>query len=229
MKNFIFRVFFLICAIIFIAEGAALFAARYWRLSQSDIEAFYAVLLKALRMSDITLAIAAGFLVIGFIFLITVIRIGAKRMKPIVVKNKNGVLYIHVEAVRDFVNQALVELDQYLSMSNFKTNVHNKGKWIYINVRAISNGLTPIREEITRLETVIKNHVTEVFGIRHIKINFHIKDININTKAKRPKEELSRKGEALKEAPLIERGLSAQREDELITSEDMAEVISGAE
>ncbi len=175
MKNFIVKLFSLICAVIFLSQSAVLFLIWSGRVSLRDIIDFGNSLLQTSRHADILAGSAIAFLSIGLIFFYRAMK-RTVRLKAIVVKNKGEIVRIPVNTVRDFVYQ-IIEKNPYLKEPNVV--IHKKGKWIYINVLCAYTGETPVQEEINTLKEILRGEIGRVFGFSYLKIDFQLEGIRI--------------------------------------------------
>jgi len=170
--------------IVFLFEGAVLLMVRLGYFSAEQVIVFYSRVLGTKSMLDVTLGVAAVFLLFGLFTAFLAWR-SPRRMKYIAVKDKNGLLSIPVDTVGDFVGQALTLLDQYSSMSDFDTTVNKRGKWVYIDIRATVTDAVPIKQEINRIKETIKEQIVRVFEFPYVKIEFHVKGVDFSRGAKK--------------------------------------------
>ncbi|MEE8359458.1 MAG: hypothetical protein V3S04_00865 [Candidatus Omnitrophota bacterium] len=194
MKNLITRFFLFLLAVVSIAESAVFFMARYRYLSLKSVALFYKRFLQTPWMLDFTLGFAIGFLAVGIIFSYLAFR-KTGRPKSIVVKDRNGILHIPVDTIKDFVDRALDILDQYSSLSDFETTIDKKGKCIYIYIVS-TTGAVPIHREIHRIREALRAEIARVFEFPHFKVDFLIKGITVEQKAEVSGPQQDRKGEA---------------------------------
>lgn len=200
MKTLITRIFFFILAAVCIAESGVFFLARSRYFSLNSVTSFYSRLLETPRMLDFALGAAIGFLAFGLIFLYLTFR-SAGHTKSIVVKGRDGMLRIPVSAIGNFVEQALNILDQYSSLSDFRTTINKKGKWVYISIATAITGGVPVQQEIRRIKGALREEIARVFEFPYFKIDFLVKSVNIEQKKREfgPREELKEEGQITEE------------------------------
>ena len=177
MKTFFIKILLFVCAVVAIAEGMFFFLVAFKRIYPQDIISFYALVLQTPKYLNVTLGFSAGFLLLGFVLLAVVFR-GSRTQKAILIKDKGETLRIPIDAVSDFANQ-LLHQNPYIS--DYDTAINSKGKWLYVDISFVSNDAFPINQGVSEIRAMLRDELTRVFAFDHLRINFQMKNISINS------------------------------------------------
>ena len=180
MKTFLIKLFSLVCAAVFIFESMVLFAVRYGRILPKDAISFYTFVLRTPRALDATLGFAIGFLCAGLIFLSVAFR-RTRKQKIILIKENGETLRIPMDVVKDFISQIL---GQNRHMSEFDTKIHNKRKWLFIDIFPVFNNDVAVRQQVNQMREDLKEQIEYAFELNRCKVNFQLKGINAATAKK---------------------------------------------
>ena len=175
MKNFFIRILLFICSLVAFAEGVLFFMITFGRISSQGVISFYTYILQIPETFNVTLGFGIGYSFLGFVLLRGVLRYG-KKQKLIIIREKEEILCIPSEGVREVVDQIL---EQTPSVSDFDTRIANKGERLYLNISLAFNSAVSVRQEINRMRKVLKDEIGRIFEFSHLEFNFQIKSIGI--------------------------------------------------
>ncbi len=225
MKNFIIKIFFLICALIFIGESLVLFFIRFGNISSEQVNYYYSMLFQ-LPMSMRVLSIfAALFLWLSCIFFINVFRKNSTP-KEVIIKDRGELLRIPVTTIEDLVRQIASMNTHFDNIEMFITNSSNIVK---INISCTYSGFKSVKEEVSELKEILRGEINRVLDLHRVIINFYLDGIKVRHVTQDP----DNKGDFLEtvydsDAPQDdEEDLEANDEEEV--SEDSSEELETEE
>ncbi|MEE8423999.1 MAG: hypothetical protein V3S49_05605 [Thermodesulfobacteriota bacterium] len=129
---------------------------------------------------------------------------------------------IPLDTIKDFVDQIL---SQSPCMIDFDTVISNAGGWININIFSSFKQVVPIRQEVDRMRVILKQEIERVFGFTHFKINFQMKNINIDQSRNSFSSEFAKEEQVENETVSLEHVLTPEKGKESENENMIEEVI----
>jgi len=174
MKNFFIKLFFYVSFVVFTFEGLILTLMAAGRLSVTRIELFLASFASH-QDSNILFIAAGGFFLFALVFLISALKT-YDQPPVIIIKDKNEVLRIPLETIKEFVNQ-IISMNSHIK--NVEMYVTKKKRWVTINILAMYSGCKPVHEEIIKLREIVKGELQRIFEFPFLRINFQLEGISL--------------------------------------------------
>ena len=169
------------------------FLVSIGRIAPQNIISLYTYILQMPKALDITLGLGAMYSLLGLIFLISAFRC-KEPQQFIQIEEQGHLLRIPVDTFKDFIEQIL---QQNPYVSDYDTSVSFKRLRVAVTIVFSFNQSLPVRQEVGRIRAALKEEIEHVFGFTHVTINCQMKDIKVNHKKTKEKEDLVKDGEHL--------------------------------
>jgi len=181
VKTFLMKVFLMFSAMACMFQGIMLLSVGLGRLSPQKLVVFYDQLLNfpaALKTIEI---VGAFFVLLGFILLVFAAR--TKQVPKIITVEQEGQsLNIDYRTVIDFIEEVGSQ-DPYVT--HFLADFINTPKeGIIIPVEIELNGVPSVHHVLIEMENTLRSEIENVFGLKKIKFDFHVKGVSIDPKKK---------------------------------------------
>jgi hypothetical protein len=174
MKNFVRRLFLVLCGMTLMTEGLILLSVRMGYLSLEKILNWIITLFRTQKGLDAITTASLGLVVLGAVLLVSALLM-MKKQKTIKITNDGEMVVIPVDAVKDFIEQSLKRISRF---KGIKTSINKKGRWLVVVIQGVFAGDTSITSEIESVKDALRKKLQEVFEFSQFKLNFHVKGIS---------------------------------------------------
>jgi len=181
LKTFFMKAFLMFSAMACMFQGMMLLSVGLGRLSPQKLVILYDQLLNfpaALKTIEI---VGAFFVVLGFILLGFAART-KHTPKMVTVEQEGQTLNIDYTTVIDFIEEVGSQ-DPYVThfLADF---IYDRKEGITIPIEIELNGVPSVHHVLIEMENTLREEIVNVFGLKEIRFDFHVKGVSIDPKKK---------------------------------------------
>lgn len=210
MKKLVTKFFLFGFAVLAISESIFFFMVIFRPIPTGDIISFYTFILETPKVFHITLGVAIFFLSLGIILFFLALQVKGPQ-KLFLIREKGEILRIPVDTIGHFIDQIL---SQSPYMSDCDTMISSKRERMNIDIFSSFKQAVPIRQEVSRVRAVLREEIERVFGFTNFKINFQMKNINIDQSRNSNRFEFVNEEQVEDGATSLEHVLTPKKEEE---------------
>ena len=181
MKTILLKIFLMLAAMACMFQGMMLLSVGLGRLSPQKLVILYDQLINSAGALKTIEIVGAFFILLGFILLMFAAR--TKQVPKIMTVEQEGqTLNIDYKTVIDFIEEVGSQ-DPYVThfLADF---INDKKEGIIIPVEIELNGVPSVHHVLVEMENTLRAEIENVFGLKRIKFDFHVKGVSIDPKKK---------------------------------------------
>jgi len=223
VKTFLMKAFLMFSAMACMFQGIILLSVGLGRLSPEKLITIYENLLNLPAALKTIEFVGAFFVLLGFILLVFAAR--TKHVpKMITVEQEGQSLNIDYKTVIDFIEEVGSQ-DPYVThfLADF---IYDRKDGIIIPVEIELNGVPSVHHVLVEMENTLREEMMNVFGLKQIKFDFHVKGVSIDPKKKYFTSHIVEKVPAPLEAALAQAPSPVLQEAVITHAEEKAAVVN---
>ena len=181
MKTFFMKAFLMFSAMACMFQGMMLLSVGLGRLSPEKLINLYEQLLNLPAALKTIEGVGAFFVLLGFILLGFAART-KHTPKMITIEQEGQSLNIDYTTIIDFIEEVGSQ-DPYVThfVADF---VYDRKEGITIPIEIELNGVPSVHHVLVEMEKTLREEIINVFGLKELKFDFHVKGVSIDPKKK---------------------------------------------